>query len=327
MRLLASDGTIVRGRCKATNRCDYCSRMESVEFAEALALDALESGNAPRVWLVLTTRTATHDTARFYRSREYVQRAVRRRWPQAEFCWIVEFTTGYGTGSGGERRPHWNALVKNVPPDALAELHAVVCATWCANEDAEPQAQHVGEVYSAGGLMKYLALHFLKESQRPPKGWRGHRTTFTRGYFGEPMRKVRDRARASLREKRAVHRAIAGGLTGEEAETVAAADVLAGAGRAWQAVIVSEKIDRNGELKPRLRALAGGEPTVRRRPRQRSFQKDQDHAGALRALDEIASCQVGEDAVEVEVQTENRSGSTPGDDSRGRAAPLPGLEA
>lgn len=264
LRLLASDGTLVHGRCRATNRCDYCSRLEAVEFSEALALDALD-GNAPTTWMVLTTRTATHDVAAFYESRRQVQRAVRRRWPAAEFCWVVEFTTGYGPRSGGKRRPHWNALVKGVSTADADALADVVRAVWCAREDAEPQAQFVGPLYDAGGLMRYLALHFLKESQRPPKGWSGHRTSQTRGYFAQPMWKVRARARQSLRSKRALHRAIADGYEGPEAELVAGAALVKSESVRWEAVVVSEKVDRNGELKPRLRPLAGGDVLVRNR--------------------------------------------------------------
>jgi hypothetical protein len=50
--------------------------------------------------------------------------------------------------------------------------------------------------------MRYLALHFQKESQQPPRGWRSHRFTTTRGYLAEPMEQARDRARAALRFRR-----------------------------------------------------------------------------------------------------------------------------
>ena len=76
MRLLSSWGELVKGRCRAANRCDYCARLAAVENAEMLALDALD-GQARAVWCLLTTRTATIDTARFYKSREVVMRAIR----------------------------------------------------------------------------------------------------------------------------------------------------------------------------------------------------------------------------------------------------------
>src|SRR4051794_29972317 len=60
MRLLSSQGELVRGRCRGTNVCAYCARLGAVENAELLALDAL-AGSAPAVWAVLTTSRATRD--------------------------------------------------------------------------------------------------------------------------------------------------------------------------------------------------------------------------------------------------------------------------
>jgi hypothetical protein len=199
-------GEVVRGRCRATNLCDYCAKLAAVENAELLALDAIEY--APQLWVVLTTRTATADAKRFYRSREQVWKAVRRRWPAAEYAFLVEFTTGYGRLSGGLRRPHWNLLVKGVPVEDASELEAVVRAVWCSREDAEPQAQFVGEVREAGGLMRYLALHFQKESQAPPKGWRGHRFRCSSGYLVRPASVLREEAKRSLRLKRLLWRGL-----------------------------------------------------------------------------------------------------------------------
>lgn len=205
-------GEVVRGRCKATNLCDYCAKLAAVENAELLALDASEY--APTVWIVLTTRSADVDARRFYRSREKLWKAVRRRWPAAEYAYLVEFTTGYGKASGGLRRPHWNLLVKGVPLDELDELGRVVRRVWCAREDATPGAQYVGTVEDAGGLMRYLALHFQKESQAPPKGWRGHRFRTSSGYLVRPASVLREEAKRSLRLKRLLWR----GLSVPEAE-------------------------------------------------------------------------------------------------------------
>jgi hypothetical protein len=200
-----ASGEMVRGRCRASNLCAYCARLFAVETSEMLALDAL-AGNAPQLWAVLTTRTATLDTKAFYRGRELVQRAIRRRWPGAEFAWFLEFTTGYGSASYGRRRPHWNLLVKGVPADSCALLRSVLTRVWCAHVDALPQAQYVGTITASGGLMKYLALHFQKESQQPPKGWRGHRLTSTRGYFAQGRPAARKEARRSLQLGREIWR-------------------------------------------------------------------------------------------------------------------------
>lgn len=211
-------GEIVRGRCKATNECAYCARLSAVETAEMLALDAIEGGQAPRVWAVLTTRSTEPDPAAFYRSREKVQRALKRRWPGCELAWVIEFTTGKGPNAGGARRPHWNVLIKGIDPAELEQLDKVIKRVWCAREDAEPEAQFTGPVSEIGGLMRYLALHFLKESQQPPKGWRGHRFSATRGYLWTTTPQARQAARASLREKRELHKVLKRGLTGVQAE-------------------------------------------------------------------------------------------------------------
>jgi hypothetical protein len=212
MRLVNhSTGEVVRGRCRATNLCDYCAKLAAVENAELLALDAMEY--APTLWVVLTTRSGSVDPKRFYKSREQVWRAVRRRWPEAEYAFIVEFTTGYGPRAGGLRRPHWNLLVKGVPVADLEAFGEVVRRVWCEREDAVPEAQYVGEIAEAGGLMRYLALHFQKESQAPPKGWRGHRFRASNGYLVRPASVLREEAKRSLRVKRLIHR-------GVDAETV-----------------------------------------------------------------------------------------------------------
>jgi hypothetical protein len=204
MRLVSSDGVVRRGRCGSVNLCSYCAKLRAIENAEMLSLDALDHG-APEVWACLTTRTADPVPASFYRAREQVRKALRRRWPECQDATLVEFTTGYGPRSGGRRRPHWNALLKGVPTADVEEARAVVARVWCGQVDAEASRQHVGPVADAGGLMRYLALHFQKESQSPPKGWRGHRFVASRGYFPSGAPAARQRAKESLRLGRAVH--------------------------------------------------------------------------------------------------------------------------
>jgi hypothetical protein len=235
MWLVSDQGEAVRGRCRATNQCAYCARLGAVENSELLALDAL-AGEAPSVWAVLTTRTADADPARFYESRRQVIRALRRRWPECEYAALVEFTTGYGPLSGGRRRPHWNLLLKGVPADALDQVGDVIRRVWCSREDAEPWAQHVGPVSEAGGLMRYIALHFQKESQAPPEGWRGHRFLKSRGYLAVSTPQAREEARRSLRHKREVWRAIGRGLQGHDAELAAHEALEAAELRSWRLV-------------------------------------------------------------------------------------------
>jgi hypothetical protein len=235
MRLLSSHGEVVRGRCRATNQCSYCARLAAVENAELLSLDAL-SGTAPEVWAVLTTRTADADPARFYDSRRQVMRALQRRWPDVEYAALVEFTTGYGPRSHGARRPHWNLLLKGIPADDVDLVRDVITTVWCAREDAQPHAQFVGAIAEIGGLMRYLALHFQKESQRPPEGWRGHRFTKSRGYLATTTPEAREAARQSLRHKRAVWRALRRGLGAHDAELAAHEERAVAAETSWRLV-------------------------------------------------------------------------------------------
>lgn len=97
-------------------------------------------------------------------------------------------------------------MLKGVPADDLERLGEVVRRVWCDRVRAKPEAQFVGTVNEAGGLMRYLALHFQKESQSPPKGWRGHRFLHSRGYFEMGIAETRERAREQLRYRREVWR-------------------------------------------------------------------------------------------------------------------------
>lgn len=235
LRLQSSAGDLVPGRCKATNLCDYCARLAAVENAEVLALDAM-TNTAPGLWSVLTTRTATIDTAAFVNARKSVRRVIRRRWPDAESATLIEFTTGMGTRSGGDRRPHWNDTWKGVPTEDAEELQAVLAGAWCERVDALPKGQYVGTINEAGGLMRYLALHFQKESQQPPKGWRGHRFRTTRGYLGVPLEHARDQAREALRLRRELWKAERAGLTAGQALQAAQTALDTAAGLDWSLV-------------------------------------------------------------------------------------------
>lgn len=196
-------GELVRGRCKATNLCEYCCRLYVMECVEMLWLDACEH-EAPTVYACLGTRTATSDPRPFYRGRELVMRALRRHWP-ARYASTSEFTTGRGRRSEGKRRPHWNLMLKGIPLDALDQARDVIAPTWCRHVDAEPDAQDVRAIYQAGGLARYMLDHFLKESQAPPAGWRGQRFNASRDYFAPLSRaEARLAARDSLRLKRAI---------------------------------------------------------------------------------------------------------------------------
>jgi hypothetical protein len=190
----------------------------------------------PALWSVLTTRSTTADVGVYKHAREVVMRAVRRRWSDAQNATLLEFTTGMGTRSGGERRPHFNDMWKGVPVGDADELHAVLSAAWCAHVDAAPRGQYVGAIAETGGLMRYLALHFQKESQQPPVGWRGHRFRTSRGYLAQPMAAAREEARTQLRFRRELWRAEQQGLEGEDALVAAQRAAYEAAELGWSLV-------------------------------------------------------------------------------------------
>jgi hypothetical protein len=234
------------GRCRATNLCDYCGRLAAIENAEVLALDALH-GIAPRLWAVITTPSTDPDPSAFYRSRDKLVKALRRRWPDLQWSALVEFTTGYGTNSGGGRRPHWNLLLKTVGPDDIPEVRQVIEDVWCPRVGGRIEAQHVAAVAEMGGLMRYIALHFQKESQRPPQGWSGHRFLKSRGYLWTDTTAAREAARASLRFNREMWKAGRAGLVGEAALEAAHLAVYEASELAWELVdVVPTAFDADG---------------------------------------------------------------------------------
>jgi len=200
--LRSDHGELVAPRGGSVNRCDYCAKLAAIENCEMLALDAME-GNAPEVLIVLGTRTATVDMDGFYRGHEKVRRALRRRWPTAEYAALLEFTTGYGDRSGGLRRPHWNLLWKGIPAAAADQAGEIAARVWCQHVDAEPHAQHASAVRDGVAVTKYLTNHFQKESQLPPANFTGQRFNCSRGYFTNATRATaRARAKQSLALKR-----------------------------------------------------------------------------------------------------------------------------
>jgi hypothetical protein len=193
-------GEVFPGRCRATNLCRYCQALYVVETVEMLTLDALE--NAPTIWVVLTARE--HLTRAQCRDHlRQLRKAARRRWPEVEWFVQVEF----------QRRGalHLNLLVKGVPVELVDELRRLVVERWCTRVDAEPVGQWVDVMNDGYSVTRYCAkmlAHGLKAEQRPPIGWRGHRTSQTRGYLVRPASQMREEARASLCAKRLLWRAV-----------------------------------------------------------------------------------------------------------------------
>lgn len=217
LRLLNhATGELLRGRCHATNLCRYCQTLYVVETVEMLTLDAME--HAPGLWAVLTAREhLTRSDLR--RHLDHLRRRVLKPlWPDIEWFVQVEF----------QRRGalHANLLIKGVPVDQADELHRAISAAWCERVDALPVGQWVGAIEDGVGVVRYLSkmlAHGLKAEQRPPIGWKGHRTSQTRGYLVRPASVMREEARRALKVKRAIY----AGLPAEVAELeVAAAELV-----------------------------------------------------------------------------------------------------
>jgi hypothetical protein len=268
LRLVSSAGHFVPGRCKATNLCDYCAKLAAVENAEMLSLDAL-NGNAPAVYVVLTTPSADPRPQVYYESRRKLQKAIKRRFPAAEFATLVEFTTGYAEHAGGLRRPHWNVLVKGVQAGDAAVIRTLVESVWCPRVGASAKAQYVAPVGDVGGIVGYLALHFQKAEQTPPRGWKGHRFSYSRGYFGRPAWRVRGEAQRALAVKRELWKVEQDGMGLGEALTVAELRVTVAESVRWEAVVIG--VDTASGVIGKARRLDGSEPTVMRLTKARAL--------------------------------------------------------
>lgn len=198
LRLLnESTGELVPGRCRATNLCAYCARLFAVETSEMLLLDAME--DAPTLYVVLTAREhLTRDDCRVHL--RHLRRKLRARWSQVRWATTVEFQKRGAL--------HLNLLVKGVDRDDLDEFHAAITSEWCSRVDAEERAQWSDVMADAVGVVQYVSLHFMKSSQAPAIGWRGHRYSSTRDYLVRPAKVMREEARQSLRLKRLLHRGL-----------------------------------------------------------------------------------------------------------------------
>ena len=245
-RLLNIDtGELIMGRCKATNLCPYCRILAVIETAEMLLLDAME--HAPTLLMTLTAREhlSRKDT---HRHLEHALRSARRRWP-VQWHVQVEFQKRGAL--------HLHLLVKGVPVDVADQLLDTIASVWCRRVDAERPGQSVKEISGAQGIVRYLQkelAHGLKQEQAPPLGWRGHRTSQTRGYLVRPARVMREEARQSLRLGRALWRAHQSGYEGEAAEIVAQAEGLDRAAQEWRMYALNLRSPDNARLSPDAQA-------------------------------------------------------------------------
>lgn len=198
LRFLAPDGTLHFVRCGSPNKCGFCAYMAAAEDGMVILQDALEF-EPPRVALTLTTRAAHTPPATFRRDVEQLLKWLRKQ-VDVEYFQRVEFTTGKGTRSGGHRRIHAHNLVKRLTPEDAAQLAPQVSEFWRSRTGAH--RVELAELRSAAGAMHYITEHFSKASQRPPRGWSGRRTRYSRGYFSKPNVDRREQAREVLRDRR-----------------------------------------------------------------------------------------------------------------------------
>jgi len=252
LRLLnGRTGELVHGRCRATNKCDYCARLFAVETSEMLLLDAMEY--APTLYVVLTARELLTKPA-VRRHLMHLRRTLKRRWPSVEWAVLVEFQKRGAL--------HLNLLTKGVSAADVDSFLAAASDAWCARVDAEPVGQWAGVIADEEGVVKYVTLHFMKPAQAPPIGWRGHRYSSTRGYLVRPAAVMREEARRSLRLKRKLWR----GLSLEVAEHELQADEQV----AWSlwtdpAIEVGPNLDRARAAdarRPLLRLKGRADPPV-----------------------------------------------------------------
>jgi hypothetical protein len=203
-------------RCKASNRCPHCRAIAARETIEMLVLDAVV--DAPTIMLTLTARRFPAG-GELRRTLAKIVKACRRRWP--EFQWFVPRERQ----ERGEL--HIHPLVKHVPDDDGRELYELVTRIWCARHDAVAYPfdrradgpQGLKLVADGQGLVRYLTkdlAHSLKSAQALEMGFRGHRTSQTRGYFGGGAAVARAAARESLRRRAATWKLAEQGLGAEE---------------------------------------------------------------------------------------------------------------
>lgn len=180
--------------CK-TWGCVVCGPRKSRELARVLLNDARE--DPPGFAITLTTRDPDTSPDTYRQGNKIVWRRLRRHYGRVDYFQHIEFTTGRGRRSGGRRRMHGHCLVKfrDTTPDVL-DAERLVRESWESVTGA--YIVEVAQLITPGGAIGYLSLHHQKPQQQPDPGWRGMRSRPSRNYFGEPVWKLRARAREEL---------------------------------------------------------------------------------------------------------------------------------
>jgi hypothetical protein len=210
------DGRLLPVRCGAPNRCRYCAYLTAVENSAVIGLDA-RSGAAPTLGITLTTATPMVDSKLFAYWCARLWKWLRAEcdvngWGRIEYLGFIEYTTGRGKRSGGQRRMHMHCLVKGA---VLDEAEAKLLEGWLSREwlriTGDSWLVDCRPLRTAAGAIAYLANHHHKLEQRPPEGWRGRRLRPSKGYYERPIADMRAEVREQLAARRmtaAVERAI-----------------------------------------------------------------------------------------------------------------------
>lgn len=188
--------------CK-TWGCVVCGPRKARELARVLFIDALT--DPPRFAITLTTRDPDTAPEVYRHASHMVWKRLRRHYGAVDYFGFMEWSTGRAKRSGGHRRQHGHYLTKfrDCEPDVI-EAERLIRETWEAVTGA--YIIEVAQLVTPGAAFQYLSLHHQKPQQQPPPGWRGMRSRPSKGYFSEPVWKLRERAREELTIEAIAHR-------------------------------------------------------------------------------------------------------------------------
>ena len=155
---------------------------------------ALASEEAPpSLFMVLTTSEfITRDDLR--RDLCQIRRSARRHWPDFEYFCAIEWQQRGAI--------HVNLMLRGPSRESADLAMEVVWRVWRRRHRAVRVAQSCSPITSARDVAAYvhkLSEYLAKDDQSAPPGWRGHRSSQTRGYLPRPASEMRAEAIRSIR--------------------------------------------------------------------------------------------------------------------------------
>jgi len=200
IRFKLPNGRLLPVPCNLST-CPACSRTQAIVTAAMVGIDA--EAEQPRVVTTFTTRDPI-DAAGLREAQRQIARLVRSELGPARYCSFLEFTTGEAASSGGIRRPHQHALWKDLDPE---QGHVVAGIAGHVMEQKSGAWRHdVEEIRTPAGCAHYVASHHQKESQAPPRSWGPtRRVRPSKGYWSQPAKLLRERAKTRVRDTRLRH--------------------------------------------------------------------------------------------------------------------------